>query len=92
EVKLTTGPSFVYREHQERYVPIKFAVRGRELGGAVSDAQRAVAEQVKLPPGDHLEWAGELGNLENAVSRLQVVIPISLGLILLLLFLNFGSA
>ncbi|WP_137861689.1 MULTISPECIES: CusA/CzcA family heavy metal efflux RND transporter [unclassified Sphingomonas] len=92
EVKLTTGPSFVYREHQERYVPIKFAVRGRDLGGAVSDAQRAVAEQVKLPPGYHLEWAGELGNLENAVSRLQVVIPISLGLILLLLFLNFGSA
>lgn len=92
EVKLTTGPSFVYREHQERYVPIKFAVRGRDLGGAVSEAQQAVAQQVKLPPGYHLEWAGELGNLENAVSRLKLVVPISLGLILLLLFLNFGSA
>ncbi|MFJ1288501.1 efflux RND transporter permease subunit, partial [Acinetobacter baumannii] len=43
-------------------------------------------------PGYHLEWAGELGNLENAVSRLKLVVPISLGLILLLLFLNFGSA
>ena len=92
EVKLTTGPSFVYREHQERYIPIKFAVRGRDLGGAVGEAQKVVAQQVKLPPGYHLEWAGELGNLQDAVSRLKVVIPISLGLILVLLFLNFGSA
>lgn len=91
DVRLTTGASFIYREHQERYIPIKFAVRGRDLGGAVTQAQHVVAHEVKLPSGYHLEWAGELSNLQDAVTRLEIVVPISLGLILMLLFMNFGS-
>ena len=51
KVSLVSGPSFIYRENQERYVPIKFSVRDRDLGGAVLEAQRKVAEQVALPPG-----------------------------------------
>ena len=90
-VKLTSGASFIYREHQERYIPIKFSVRDRDLGGAVREAQGRIARNVTLPPGYHLEWAGELGNLDNAVHRLEIVVPISLVLILVLLYANFGS-
>ena len=91
DVKLTSGASFIYREHQERYIPIKFSVRGRDLGGAVEEARARITRDVHLPPGYHLEWAGELDNLNNAVSRLEVVVPISLLVILLLLYANFGS-
>ncbi len=91
DLKLTTGASFIYREHQERYIPIKFSVRGRDLGGAVDEAHARIERTVHLPPGYHLEWAGELDNLNNAVARLEVVVPISLLVILLLLYANFGS-
>jgi len=91
QVHLTSGASFIYREHQERYVPIKFSVRGRDLGGAVDEARARIARNVTLPPGYHLEWAGELGNLNSAVARLEIVVPISLLLILILLYANFGS-
>ncbi|MBN8807540.1 MAG: efflux RND transporter permease subunit [Sphingomonas sp.] len=91
KIRLTSGASFIYREHQERYVPIKFSVRGRDLGSTVDEAKARIARNVALPPGYHLEWAGELGNLTNAVARLEVVVPVSLLLILVLLFANFGS-
>ena len=91
DVRLVSGASFVYRENQERYIPIKFSVRGRDLGGAVLEAQRAVAQNVKVPGGYHLEWVGELGELQSALSRLEVVVPLSLLLIALLLFLNFSK-
>lgn len=90
-VKLTSGASFIYREHQERYIPIKFSVRGRDLGGAVAEARARIARNVHLPSSYHLEWAGELDNLNNAVARLDIVVPVSLLLILLLLYANFGS-
>jgi cobalt-zinc-cadmium resistance protein CzcA len=90
-VKLISGPSFIYREQQERYVPIKFSVRGRDLGSAVLEAQRRVAEQVRLPGGYRLEWVGEFGNLQDALQRLAVVVPLSIVLICILLFINFGS-
>jgi cobalt-zinc-cadmium resistance protein CzcA len=92
DIRLTSGAAFVYRERQERYIPIKFSVRDRDLAGAVAEAQGRVAREVKLPPGYHIEWAGELGNLRAAIGRLEIVVPISLGLILLLLYMNFGSA
>ena len=91
DVKLVTGASFVYRENQERYIPIKFSVRGRDLGGAVLDAQQRVAKEVQMPGGYRLEWVGELGELQDALARLGVVVPISLLLICLLLFINFSQ-
>ena len=91
KVSLVSGPSFIYRENQERYVPIKFSVRDRDLGGAVLEAQRKVAEQVALPPGSRLEWVGEFGELREAINRLAIAVPLSLALICILLFLNFGS-
>ena len=89
-VQLISGPSFIYREQQERYVPVKFSVRGRDLGGAVLEAQRKVAEKVRLP-GVRLEWVGQFGNLEEALQRLAVAVPLSIALICMLLFINFGS-
>jgi cobalt-zinc-cadmium resistance protein CzcA len=90
-VKLVSGPSYIYREGQERYLPIKFSVRDRDLGGAIQEAQRKIAQQVQLPAGSRLEWVGEFGNLQDAIGRLKVVVPITLALIALLLWINFGS-
>jgi cobalt-zinc-cadmium resistance protein CzcA len=90
-VRLVPGYSFIYRENQERYIPIKFSVRGRDLGGAVIEAQNKIAEKVHLPAGARVEWVGEFGELQEAIGRLAIVVPISLVLILLLLWLNFGS-
>jgi heavy metal efflux system protein len=90
-VKLVTGASYIYREGQERYLPIKFSVRDRDLGSAIQEAQRKVAEQVTLPAGSRLEWVGEFGNLQDAIARLKIVVPLSLALIALLLWVNFGS-
>ncbi len=90
-VQLISGPSFIYREHQERYVPIKFSVRGRDLGSAVLEAQSKVEREVRLPGGYSLEWVGEFGNLQDALQRLAVAVPVSIALICVLLFINFGS-
>ena len=90
-VKLVSGAAFIYREQQERYIPIKFSVRGRDLGSAVSAAQDKIAETLKLPVGYRLEWVGEFGEMQEALGRLGVVVPIGLILICLLLFLNFES-
>lgn len=91
DVSLISGAAFIYREQQERYIPIKFSVRGRDLGSAVLEAQQKVANLVQMPGGYRVEWVGEFGNLEDAVHRLEVVVPISLVLICLLLYANFSS-
>jgi cobalt-zinc-cadmium resistance protein CzcA len=91
QVSLVSGASFIYRENQERYIPIKFSVRGRDLGTTVLEAQRRVAEEAHVPGGYRLEWVGEFGNLEEALSRLEIVVPISIALICMLLYFNFGS-
>jgi cobalt-zinc-cadmium resistance protein CzcA len=90
-VKLVSGASFIYREQQQRYIPIKFSVRGRDLGGAVLEAQQRIAKELKLPAGYRLEWVGEFGELQEAIGRLALVVPLSLALICILLFLHFGS-
>jgi cobalt-zinc-cadmium resistance protein CzcA len=90
-VKLVSGASFIYRENQERYIPIKFSVRDRDLGSAVQEAQQRIAAQVQLPPGTRLEWVGEFGELQDALKRLALVVPLSICLIGVLLYFNFGS-
>jgi len=86
DIRVAEGASFIYREGLERFVPVRFAVRGRSLKDAVREAQREVARQVKLPEGVHLEWAGEYGELEAANRRLEIVIPFALLLIAGVLF------
>jgi cobalt-zinc-cadmium resistance protein CzcA len=90
-ITLDTGASYIYHEEGERYIPVKFSVRDRDLGGAVAEAQQRIEQNVKLPSGYRLVWAGEFEDLENAKARLEVVIPISLLLILALLYALFNS-
>jgi cobalt-zinc-cadmium resistance protein CzcA len=90
-VEVVSGAAYIYREQQQRYLPIKFSVRDRDLGSAIAEAQKKIAQQVVLPAGSHLEWVGEFGNLQEAIGRLRIVVPITLGLIALLLWINFGS-
>ncbi len=91
KVELVSGAYYIYREQQERYVPVKFSVRGRDLGSAIIEAQERVAEKVKIPGGYRIEWVGEFGNLKNALQRLALAVPIAIGLIGLLLYMSFGS-
>src|SRR5258708_15116025 len=90
-IDLVSGASFIYRGQQERYIPIKFSVRGRDLGSAVRDAEDRVAGGLEMPGGYRLEWVGEFGNLEDALHRLGIVVPLSICLIAVLLYFNFGS-
>ena len=90
KVSLVSGASFIYREQQERYVPVKFGVRGRDLGTTVLEAQRKVDAEVKLPSGYRLEWVGQFGNLQDALARLSVAVPTAILLIAFLLYLHFG--
>ncbi len=80
-IETAAGASFIYREQLERYVPVRFAVRDRDLKSAVEEAKSKVASGVILPAGVHLEWAGEYSELEAANRRLAVVVPFALLLI-----------
>jgi cobalt-zinc-cadmium resistance protein CzcA len=91
DVRLESGASFIYREQQQRYIPIKFSVRGRDLGSAVLEGQDKVQQKVQVPGSYHLEWVGEFGNLKDAAERLAIVVPLSLLLICALLYFHFGS-
>ncbi|MDB5624873.1 MAG: putative cation/heavy metal efflux system protein [Tardiphaga sp.] len=91
KITLVSGAAYIYREQQERYLPVKFSVRDRDLGSAIKEAQEKVAAQVTLPAGSRVEWVGEFGNLQSAIARLSIVVPISLALIAVLLWFNFGS-
>ena len=70
---------------------VSVAVSGRDLRGYVEDAQRVVRDKVTLPPGYRLIWAGQYEHLVRAEERLKLVVPVTIGIILLLLYLNFGS-
>jgi cobalt-zinc-cadmium resistance protein CzcA len=86
DVRVEDGPSVVYRQDGQRYAPVKFSVRGRDLGGAIAEARQMVAAQVKLPYDTHLEWGGEINQLQEATERLKVVVPLTLLLIALLVY------
>ena len=81
-----SGPSVIYREDGSRYSPVKFSVRGRDLGSTIDEAQRRIAEKVRLPAGGHLEWAGQINELKEAMGRLAIIIPLMLILITLLVY------
>ena len=89
-VRVTQGPPSLRTENAQLVAYIYVDLQGRDLGGYVADAARAVREQVKLPPGYHIEWSGQFEYLQRANAKLQVVIPAVLVVILVLLVLNFG--
>lgn len=88
---MQTGAFIIYRENNERYIPIKFSVRDRDLQGTVEEAQEKLAAQVKLPERYRLEWAGQYDQLKDEQKRLLKIVPVSLVIILMLLYLAFNS-
>lgn len=86
-----TGPSIIYRDKHQRYGAIKFSIRGRDMGSTIEEAQSKVKEQVTIPEGYNLEWAGDFENQQRATKRLGQVVPISLSIIFLILFMLFGK-
>ncbi len=92
DIKLSTGPAFVYRESNLRFIPIKFSVRGRDLGSTIAEAQARVNKAIKLGKGYSMSWNGEFENQVRATSQLKIVVPISIVLIFMWLFFMFNSA
>ncbi len=90
-ITLQSGASYIYREANARYIPLKFSVRGRDLGSTVAEAQERIEENVKLPEGYRIEWSGEFGALRDAQRRLAFIVPLSLLLILVLLYSLFNN-
>jgi cobalt-zinc-cadmium resistance protein CzcA len=90
-ITLDTGAAWIYHEGVQRFIPVKFSVRGRDLGGTVKEAQKRIADNVKLPPGYRLVWAGEFGDLQEAKQRLYVIVPISFILIAGMLYGLFNN-
>jgi cobalt-zinc-cadmium resistance protein CzcA len=90
-VTVTDGGSEIYREANSRYVAIKYSVRGRDLGGTVEEAMKAVDSKVKLPPSYTLDWAGEYENAKRADRRLLLVLPVTILLIFVILYTMFQS-
>ena len=91
EVNLETGASYIYRENSQRFVPLKYSVRGRDLGSTVAEAQRHLARAVPLPQGYRVDWTGEYGAMVEAQKRLALIVPLSLLLIMMLLYGLFNS-
>ncbi len=94
EIKVRTGPAMIYRDHHARYIAIRFAVRGRDLAGAVAAAKKEINKKITktLPGGYYLEWGGEFQQMQEANNRLAIIIPVSLLLILGVLYYAFSSA
>jgi cobalt-zinc-cadmium resistance protein CzcA len=86
-----TGPCLIFRDDNERYSALKFSVRGRDMGSTIKEAQEKVDRLIKLKRGYSMVWQGDFENAERATKRLEQVVPISLLLIFLLLFVMFGN-
>lgn len=91
DLQVLTGPKQISHDNAQRRIVIQLNVRGRDLGGFVAEAQRAVRERVKLPTGYFITWGGQFENQQRAMKRLTIIVPITIGLIYLLLFTSFGS-
>jgi len=90
-IRVKTGPCLIFRDDNERYSAVKFSVRGRDMGSAIAEAQAKVDKLISLKKGYRMIWQGDFENQQRATNRLQQVVPISLLLIFLLLFVMFGN-
>jgi Cu(I)/Ag(I) efflux system membrane protein CusA/SilA len=91
KVSLAQGPASIRTENAQLAIYIYVDLRDRDLGGYVADAQKAIAAQVKFPPGYYVTWSGQFEYLERAMARLKVVVPLTILVIFLLLYLNFRN-
>lgn len=90
-LKKVTGPAFIYRDNTKRFIGVKFSIRERDLGSTIAEAQETVNKNIHLPNGYKIDWTGEFENQVRATKRLSQVVPISLILIFVLLFIMFGN-
>jgi Cu(I)/Ag(I) efflux system membrane protein CusA/SilA len=89
-IKLTQGPPMVRTENAQLVNYLYVDMQGRDIGGYVADAQRAVAQKIQIQPGYRIEWSGQFEYLERAKAKLALVVPLTLSIMFLLLYLNFG--
>ncbi|RHJ91382.1 efflux RND transporter permease subunit [Parabacteroides bouchesdurhonensis] len=92
DIRTITGPLIIYRDNHARFCAVKFSVRGRDMGTAVAEAQEKVNKQVRLPDGYTLKWTGDFENQQRASKRLAQVVPVSIAIIFVILFVLFGNA
>jgi cobalt-zinc-cadmium resistance protein CzcA len=90
-IRTLTGPAFIYRDNNSRYIGVKFSVRERDLGSTIAEAQQKVAQNVQMPKGYFTTWNGEFENQVRASKRLSQVVPLCLLGIFLILFITFGN-
>ena len=91
DISLVTGPAFIYREGEGRYIAIGFSIEGRDLGSTIREARNKVEAEVDIPPQNRVVWAGEFESKERASKQLTMIVPATLLLILFLLYFNFGN-
>lgn len=91
DIEVANGASFIYRENNSRYIGVQFSIEGRDLAGAVHDAMKQVADNVKLPEGYHLDWGGEYSDYTASRQQLNTILPLTLFLIFLLLFALYSN-
>lgn len=92
DIENVSGPAFIYRENNVRFIAVKFSVRGRDLGSTIAEAQKQVKAHVKLAKGYEIKWNGEFENQERAEKSLMIVVPISILLIFFILYAAFGNS
>ncbi|RFS19592.1 AcrB/AcrD/AcrF family protein [Chitinophaga silvatica] len=91
EIKTITGPAFIYRDNNKRFIGVKFSVRDRDLGSTIAEAQSKINQAIKLPKGYSIGWTGEFENQVRATKRLGQVVPISIVAIFMILFIMLSN-
>ncbi|WOE71140.1 CusA/CzcA family heavy metal efflux RND transporter [Hydrogenimonas thermophila] len=91
EISIVQGPSFIKREDLSRYMVISMDVEGRDIASFVKEADRKIQQSVSIPKGYYIRWAGDFKNMQEATKKLMIIIPITIGLIILLLYTAFNS-
>jgi cobalt-zinc-cadmium resistance protein CzcA len=91
DIREASGASFIYRENNQRYIGVQFSIKNRDLAGAVEDAQRQVTTAVSIPTGYQMVWGGEYENYSASRKQLQVIVPITILLIFMLLFMLYSN-
>lgn len=89
DIELSSGPAFIYRDNNRRFTAVEFAVRGRDLGSTVADGQNRLDNEIKLPKGYFIQWVGDYESEIRAMTRLSIVVPISLFIIFIILLILF---
>lgn len=92
EIRTITGSLLIFRDNHARFCAVKFSVRGRDMGTAVAEAQEKVNASVRLPEGYSLKWTGDFENQQRATKRLSQVVPVSIAIIFVILFILFSNA